>query len=148
MALKAYPLVRRQDMPGILGISLRQFTELETKGILAPAVRGTGKRAGTYDVRETVRRYLRHREHESQRDRLFRLQADRVALDLRVRQGELVEGATVDAEWRTVATLVRRAVLALPARLLQRGLIAHDQLGAVQQECTDVLRHLGHAEPA
>ncbi len=145
MALKAFPLVRRQDMPGILGISLRQFTDLETQGVLAPVERGQGGRPGTYDVRATVRAYLRHREQESQRDRLFRLQADKVALDLKVRQGEVVEAATVDAEWKNIAVVVRRAVLALPGRLLQRGIIAIDQLGAATEECSDVLRHLGKA---
>jgi phage terminase Nu1 subunit (DNA packaging protein) len=148
MALKAFPPVRRQDMPGILGISLRQFTDLETRGVLAPMERGQGNRPGLYDVRATVRAYLRHREQESQRDRLFRLQADKVALDLSVRQGELVEAATVDAEWKNIAVVVRRAVLALPGRLLQCGIIAIDQLGAATEECSDVLRHLGKAGSA
>jgi len=148
MALKAFPLVRRQDMPSILGISLRQFTDLETQGVLAPVERGQGGRPGTYDVRATVRAYLRHREQESQRDRLFRLQADKVALDLKVRQGEVVEAATVDAEWKNIAVVVRRAVLGLPGRLLQRGIIATGQLGAATEECSDVLRHLGKAGSA
>ena len=144
MPLKVFT-VRRQDMPGLLGISLRQFTVLETQGVLSPVIRGRGGRRGQYDVRETVRAYLRHREQETSRDRLFRLQADRVALDLRTRSGELVEATVVDSEWAGIAVVVRRAVLAIPGRLLQRGIIAVDQLGVCTEEVSDVLRHLGRA---
>lgn len=143
--LKAYPPVRRQDMPSILGISLRQFTALETQGVLAPVVRGRGGRPGSYDVRETVRAYLRHRERETSRDRLFRLQADRVELENKLKRGEVLLAGDVEREWKVIALDVKRAVLALPGRLLQRGIIAIDQLGTATEECHDVIRHLGKA---
>ena len=145
MPLKKFDHVPRKDMPGLLGISLRTFIDLESKGIVTPAVRGRSHRSGQYDVRATIRAYLAHREKESPRDRLFRLQADKVELDVKVRAGELLEASSVDQEWATIALSVKRAVLAIPARLLQLGLISLDQLGAATEVCHDTLRHLGKA---
>lgn len=143
--LKSFDPVRRQDMPGILGISLRAFIALESKGIVEPITRGRGRQSGMYDVRATVRAYLAFREKESARDRLFRLQGDKAELEVKARAGELLEASTVDAEWATIATAVKRSVLALPGRLLQLGIISIDKLGPTTEECSDVLRHLGKA---
>jgi len=148
VALSAFEPVGRQDMAGLLGVSLRGFTELEAKGAVNPLQCGRGGKPSLYDVRATLRAYIAYKAKEPARDRWYRLQADKVALDLRVRQGELVEAATVEAEWKSVAVVVRRAVLALPGRLRQRGIIALDQLAAATEECRDVLRHLDPAGPA
>ncbi len=145
MALSAFLPVPRQDMAGLLGISLRTFAELEAKGAVAPIHRGRGGQPSTYDVRQTIRAYLAHKAKETPRDRLFRLQADKVELEVKARAGELLEASAVDAEWATIALAVKRSVLALPGRLLQLGVISIDKLGIVTEEASDVLRHLGKA---
>ena len=47
-------------------------------------------------------------------------------LENKLRRGEVLAAATVEREWAQIATTVKRAVLGLPSRLLQRGIIAMD----------------------
>lgn len=145
MGLSAFEPVGRQDMAGLLGVSLRGFTELEAKGAVTPIQRGRGGAPSLYDVRSTLRAYIAHKAQEPARDRWYRLTADKVELENKLRRGEVLAAATVEREWAQIATTVKRAVLGLPSRLLQRGIIAMDQLGPTTECCHDVIRHLGQA---
>src|SRR5262245_7877508 len=104
MPLSAFEPVNRRDMAGLFGIPLRRFTELETRGVVTPISRGRGHAETLYDVRDTLRAYLAWRAREPARDRLFRLQGDRVALEVKVREGQLLDAVEVDREWATIAT--------------------------------------------
>lgn len=145
MGQRVFDPIDRRDLASLLGVSLRHFTDLESKGIVAPLARGRGGGKTLYDVRVALRQYLAYKSKEPARDRLFRLQADRVELENKLRRGELLEATIVDSEWATIATAVKRAVLALPGRLLQRGIITTDKLGPATEEAHDVIRHLGKA---
>jgi phage terminase Nu1 subunit (DNA packaging protein) len=145
VALSAFEPVGRQDMAGLLGVSLRGFTELEAKGAVTPIHRGRGGQASVYDVRATLRAYIAHKAKEPARDRWYRLQADKVELENRVKRGEVLEAPAVEREWGRIATTVKRAVLGLPGRLCQLGLIDADQLAPTTACCHDVIRHLGKA---
>jgi phage terminase Nu1 subunit (DNA packaging protein) len=142
MALSAFEPVTRQDMAGLLGVSLRTFSELEAKGAVTPTHRGKGGQPSAYDVRVTIRAYLAWKAKEAPRDRLFRLQADKVEIENKVRKGELLEAGAVAAEWSQLATGVRRAVTALPGLLVQAGAVSLDKVAAATEICHGVFRHL------
>ena len=74
-----------------------------------------------------------------------RVQRIKVEIENEARRGELLEASAVEREWATIATATKRAVLSLPGRLLQLGVIGVDKLGVTTEACTDALRHLGRA---
>lgn len=143
MSRKPFRPLPRQEMAALLGVQLRTFRDLEARRALTPLQRGRGGQPSTYDVTRTVRDYIAYKVRETPRDRLYKLQGDKVELEVKARAGELLEASTVEAEWAVIALAVKRAVLALPGRLLQLGHIPIDRLGPVTEECADVLRHLG-----
>jgi phage terminase Nu1 subunit (DNA packaging protein) len=145
MALSAFEPIGRQDMAGLLGVSLRGFTELEAKGAVTPIRIGRGGVPSLYDVRPTLRAYIAYKAKEPARDRWYRLQADKVQLETELKRGEVLPAADVEREWAEIALAVKRAVLGLSGRLFQLGIIDADKLGAVTEACHDAIRHLGKA---
>jgi phage terminase Nu1 subunit (DNA packaging protein) len=141
MAASAFTAVSRADMARLLGVSYRTFSDLETRGTVVPVKQGRGAKP-LYDVRVTIQQYLAYKLRETPRDRLFKLQADRVEIENRRRRNELLDAIEVDKEWAEIATATKRAVMALPGRLLQLGLIGTGKLAAVTEACTDALRHV------
>src|SRR5688572_8736438 len=138
MAASAFAAVSRADMARLLGVSYRTFSDLETRGTVVPVKQGRDAKP-LYDVRVTIQQYLAYKLRETPRDRLFKLQADRVEIENRRRRNELLDAIEVDKAWAEIATATKRAVLALPGRLLQLGVIRADKLPAATEACTDAL---------
>jgi phage terminase Nu1 subunit (DNA packaging protein) len=132
-------------MAGLLGITGRRLAQLEAQGVLAPIRRGRAAESSVWSIRITIQAYIAYKLKETQRDRLFRLQADRVALENGRRRQELLEAAEVEKEWAEIATAVKRAVLALPGRLFQIGVITSDKIAPATEAAHEVLRALGKA---
>jgi phage terminase Nu1 subunit (DNA packaging protein) len=85
--------------------------------------------AGRYDQRDAVRAYIRYVRANplgrkssdpalaEERRRLVREQADREAHRNAVARGEFVAATDVKAEWESILTDLRTAMLAVPSRL-------------------------------
>lgn len=80
-------------------------------------------------------------DHE--RGRLFRLQGDKLQVDLRHRAGELVEAVEVDARNAARTIAARERLLQLPGTALQHGIIATaDQEDRLRELVDDALLEL------
>ncbi len=132
-------------MASLLGITGRRLAQLEAQGVLRPIRRGRGTESSVWNIRITVQAYIAYKLRETQRDRLFRLQADRCEIENQRRRGELLEAAEVEKDWAEIATAVKRAVLALPGRLFQAGVITSDKIAPATEAVHEVIRHLGKA---
>lgn len=135
--MSAAQLARLFDM------SHRQINTLAEKGIL-------GRNAeGKFDTTDSVRRYIAfcrkggNSELESEKLRLTREQADKLAIQNQISQGELVPAADVERRWTAVLTLVRAAVLAVPSRVSGRaGHFTAADLDIIDREIRDALQEL------
>lgn len=67
-------------------------------------------------IRWRIERELRGAGQESQKDRLSRLQADRLELELAEKRGELVPAAEIEPAWSGMVQAARAQLLAFPAR--------------------------------
>lgn len=142
---KAPKGVSGKVMASLLGITGRRLAQLDAQGVIAPIRRARAAESSTWDVKITVQTYIGYKLRETQRDRLFRLQADRVDIENRRRRQELLEAGEVEKEWAEIATAVKRAVLALPGRLFQLGIISSDKIPPATEAAHEVIRHLGRA---
>lgn len=105
-----------------LGLTPNRVHALGRDGVLP---RGDGKR---YPLRASVAAYCAHcrslakgkstdAELASEKIRLAREQADKIALQNAAARGELLDSRIVASEWRSIITDLRAAVLAVPSRV-------------------------------
>ncbi len=140
----------RQELAAVLGISNRQTFVLEADGVIAPARRGKGGRASTFDLTTAVPAYLAHQLRDATADLdSLSLDAERAALAREQRRKIERENAVHDAKLLP-ADDVRRAgrafvegwkakLLALPHQASLTGVIARDQVPALKALCRDIL---------
>ncbi len=116
-------VMNAEDMGELFGIGEQMVTLLTRRGIIAKLGRGR------FDVRASIRSYSAHlRQSASGRSlaggspelaeekiRLVKEQADREALRNAEKRGELLPAADVKAEWASILTDVRAAMLAIPS---------------------------------
>lgn len=79
---------------------------------------------------------------ETERTRYFRLQSDKIAQELRVRAGELVEASEVEHRWAGMVAAARERLLALPPLVLQRRLVPAEHEDALIGLVNDALADL------
>lgn len=144
-------VVSREDMENLLDLSPAGLTELAKKGLVVR--RGHG----SYLLEESVRNYVQHlrsaaarwdREGQSgltlsgERARLQRAKAEQVELANAKTKGELVRVEDVRREWLTLATDLRSALLAIPARLAARLGMDRGQAALLESEMREALGSL------
>ncbi|MGE0042400.1 MAG: hypothetical protein AB7H88_08200 [Vicinamibacterales bacterium] len=115
------------------------------------AERGRGGRPSRY-VLADVRAWLQRRAQAAaggaatdvaqERARYFRLQADKTDLDVRKRQGELVDVREVEERWAAIVAAVRERILSLPSAALQQGIIPPEREDALVVLCDEALTDL------
>jgi terminase small subunit / prophage DNA-packing protein len=150
-------LLTRRQLADLHGVVPGRITKWERDG-LPVAERGTKGRPSQFDP-QAVQQWLDARESTAQtpdhldlaqeRARLARLQADRVALDIAVKEGQLVPASEVEAAWASLVLSARERLLALPSIALQRGVVdaaGEDQLIQLVRESLDELT--GRQDPA
>lgn len=117
-------LVSLADLSVIVGRSERVLIEWTDEGMPCDARGGDGV-ASSYDTAAVVAWLIgratakRDATVEAERRRLLAAQATRHELELRVRQGELVDVRQFGAAARSVAHELREALLAIPSRVAQ-----------------------------
>jgi phage terminase Nu1 subunit (DNA packaging protein) len=105
-----------------LGLTVGRVHALGRDGVLP---RGDGKR---YQLKAAILAYCDHcrslakgkatdKELASEKIRLAREQADKIALQNAAARGELLDSRIVASEWRGIVTDLRAAVLAVPSRV-------------------------------
>jgi hypothetical protein len=148
---EALPLVTRRQVVQVLGkgISARTFDRLEAEGVLTPAQRGKGGRPSLYDLTVVVPAYLGYlgQSHPATEDREARARRDRSAAELNELKiaelrGALLPREAVVRDGQAFSTALRAAVLALPRRLAQAGLVtpAHEPAttALVREVCEEI----------
>lgn len=111
--------VDRRQLAKVLGVSLRQITELEAAGIVVPSSRGRGGRPSVYALEAVVPRYVQHltsapsagAEREARRRR-DEAQARLLEQTHCARERELLPRHEVDKLWSAEVAAVRAHLLA------------------------------------
>lgn len=113
-------VVNKRDLAEILGISERSLTEWQHDGmpILVDGVRGEENK---YDTEAVIKwwlhRELRKVQNESPKDRLSRLQADRVQMDIDEKNGKLISVDLIEPAWEAMVLSARSMLRGAPDRL-------------------------------
>jgi hypothetical protein len=127
----------------------RTLSRLEGDGILTPTRPGKGGRPSLYELEKLVPQYLAHlgQAHPATEDREARARRDRSAAELNELKiaelrGALLPREAVVRDGQAFSTALRAAVLALPRRLAQAGLVtpAHEPAttALVRELCEEI----------
>lgn len=96
-------VVNKAELEALLGVSHTTLTEWQEQG-LPIEKRGERGQENKYDVPAVIRwmidREVKKASRETQRDRLTRLQADRIEREELVAQGELVPAGEIEPTWK------------------------------------------------
>lgn len=115
-------IVNKRDLALIVGVSERTLTEYQREG-LPMQVDGTRGESNAYDTEQVIR-WLIMREvsrpgNETQRDRLARLQGDKVEMEIAVAAGQLVPVTDIEPTWLAMVASAKSYLRAEPDRLAQ-----------------------------
>ena len=116
------PMVTAAELSDWLGLTANRVHALGRDGVLPRSAEKT------YPLQASVRAYADHCRSlakgkatdaalAEEKVRLAREQADKIALQNAAARGELLDARTVAAEWRSIVTDLRAAVLAVPSRV-------------------------------
>lgn len=137
-------IVTRAELAQLLAVRPDRVTKYVAEGMPVLATGGGRGKQTTFDLAAVLPWLLQRRTGtlDAARERFFRLQADRIEQDLRRRAGELVEARDVERRWAGMVTAARERLLALPAVVLQRGLVAatgeDDLIALVDEALTEL----------
>ncbi len=111
-------LVNKRQLSEILGISERSLTEWQKEGLPVASYADNRGQANEYDsgavIRWMIQRELERLNKEKPRDRLDRLKADAIELDIKERTGELAPAALFERAWSDHILAARTEFLTLP----------------------------------
>lgn len=115
-------IVNKRDLALIVGVSERTLTEYQRDG-LPMQVDGTRGESNAYDTEQVIR-WLIMREiskpgNESQRDRLARLQGDKVEMEMAIAASKLVPVEEIQPAWLAMVASAKSYLRAEPDRLAQ-----------------------------
>jgi phage terminase Nu1 subunit (DNA packaging protein) len=115
-------IVNKRDLALIVGVSERTLTEYQREG-LPLQTDGARGASNAYDTEQVIRwlvmREKSKPENESQRDRLARLQGDKVEMEMAVAAGQLVPVAEIQPAWLAMVSSAKSYLRAEPDRLAQ-----------------------------
>lgn len=114
-------LVNKRQLSEILGISERSLTDWQKEGMPVAGYAENRGQANEYDTRAVigwlVQREIERLHKEKPRDRLDRLKADAIELDIKERTGELAPAALFERMWGDHILAARTEFLTLPDAL-------------------------------
>ena len=114
-------LVNKRQLSEIVGVSERSLTEWQKEGLPVASYADNRGQANEYEsaavIRWMVQRELERLNKEKPRDRLDRLKADAIELDLKERTGELAPAALFERAWADHILAARTEFLTLPEQL-------------------------------
>ena len=147
-------IVNQRELSEITGVSQVSLWTWGKEGMPVLRTGATGEE-NQYDT-EAVIRWMIDREVArlgvvDQKDRLARLQGDKIEMELAGSRGELVPAAAIEPTWSSIVTAVRQAALALPVRLaplLEATPGVDAKRALIEEEVHDVLQKLSTYEHA
>jgi phage terminase Nu1 subunit (DNA packaging protein) len=111
-------LVNKRQLSEILGISERSLTEWQKEGLPVASYADNRGQANEYEsadvIRWMIQRELERLNKEKPRDRLDRLKADAIELDIKERTGELAPAALFERAWADHILAARTEFLTMP----------------------------------
>lgn len=110
-------VVNQAELAQIMGVSKQTISAWQEEG-LPVATRGVRGRPNSYDTAKVVKWFAAResgKSEETQKDRLSRVQADRIEMEMAHQRGELVPAAEIAPAWSGIVIAVRQALLAIPA---------------------------------
>ncbi len=114
-------LVNKRELSDILGISERSLTEWQKAGLPVVGYADNRGQANEYDTKEVIAwmiaREVANYVQEKPRDRLDRLKADAIELDIKERTGELAPTALFERAWGDHILAARTEFLTMPDTL-------------------------------
>ena len=114
-------LVNKRELSEILGITERSLTEWQKDGLPVASFADLRGQANEYDTKAVIgwliQRELQRINREKPRDRLDRLKADAIELEIKERTGELAPAALFERAWADHITAARTEFLTLPETL-------------------------------
>lgn len=114
-------LVNKRDLAEIFGISERSFTEWQKDPAFPIEVHGGRGAENSYDTAKVIKfmvdRDVAKRAGESPRDRLDRVKADMVEVDLAERLAQLAPAALFERAWTDHIVAVKNELMSLPHRM-------------------------------
>lgn len=146
-------IVNKRDLALIVGTSERTLTDWQRDGMPMLEDNSRGK-SNQYDTEQVIRwmvmREMSKLQSETQRDRLARLQADNIELDIAVKRGTLVSVDQVLPAWLSMVASAKSYLRAEPDRMAQMlevtdGVDAKRDL--LQETFDEFLRKLSTYEP-
>ena len=147
-------ICNQRELSEITGVSQVSLWTWGKEGMPLLRAGATGEE-NQYDT-EAVIRWMIDREvaklgREDQKERLARLQGDKIEMELAVSRGELVPAAMIEPTWSSIVTAVRQALLSIPVRLaplleVTPGVDAKRAL--IEEEVHDVLLKLSSDDPS
>lgn len=111
-------LVNKRQLSEIVGVSERSLTEWQKEGLPVAGYADNRGQANEYDtaavIRWMVEREIARLNKEKPRDRLDRLKADAIELDIKERIGELAPAALFERAWADHILAARTEFLTMP----------------------------------
>ncbi|MBO9647372.1 MAG: terminase small subunit [Variovorax sp.] len=115
-------LVNKRDLAEIVGVSERTFTEWQKEPGFPIEVNGGRGAENVYDTAKVIKfmveRDVAKRAGESPRDRLDRVKADMVEVDLAERLSQLAPAALFERAWTDHIVAAKNELMSLPHRLV------------------------------
>lgn len=138
-------IVGRHQLALLMGVKPNMISRLLPEGLPAISAGEKGKesRYDAVDVLAWWRARQKERE-DSARDRYFRLQGDKLELEVRARTGELVETGVVEDRWSALVVSARERMLSLPPTALQRGIVVEEKESELIDLVDEVLNELSN----
>lgn len=146
-------LVNKRELSEIVGVAERTLTTWQQDGMPIAAKRGRGA-SGGYDTEQVINwmiaRQVGKIEDESPKDRLSRLQGDKVEIEIAEKLKELVPVAEIEPAWFSMVASAKSFLRSQPDRLAQLlevtdGVEAKRDL--IAETFDDALRKLAEYEP-
>lgn len=127
--------VNKRELAEIVGYSERAITEWQDAGMPIEAQGDRGE-ANTYETADVVR-WLIARESgkeraESEKERLTRLQADQIELDMSIKRRDLVPASELEPVWARLAEAAKSYLRSQAVPLVQTLELTHGEEAKVQ----------------
>ena len=114
--------VNKRELAETIGVSERTFTEWQKDPSFPIETHGGRGSENTYDTEKVIRwmidREVNRRAGETPRDRLDRVKADMVEVDLAERLGQLAPATLYERAWADHIVAAKIELLSLPHRLV------------------------------
>lgn len=147
-------IVNKANLSILLGVSEETLTRWQSQG-LPIAFRAERGLSHQYDTAQVIawmiQRQVKKVEDETQKDRLTRLQGDKIEIEIEEKLSNLVPASEIKPAWDAMVASARSFLEQQSERIAQlieatEGIEARRDLLA--EEFDEILRHLSQYEPA